>query len=187
MESPSLNELYTDSKTPLKLHLGCGGIAWKDFVNVDLFPFDPEKPDSSRSGCIADCYADMRSLKLPPNSVSEIFTSHTLEHFVKWEAIDMLSHWRELLVPGGFVTIETPDFVRCLFWLLHPLRSRRRLARNMFYGNQWDKIDFETHRYVWSSRELKRSLLGVGYSSVKISHRTKTHHPGRDMRVVAVR
>ncbi len=33
----------------VKLHLGCGGIKWKDFINIDLYP-DNNLPNSSRSG-----------------------------------------------------------------------------------------------------------------------------------------
>lgn len=172
---------------PLRLHLGCGGERWKDFVNVDLYDFDESIPDSSRSGCVADASGDMRALGLPDNSVDEIFTAHTLEHFPRWEAVDMLADWHRMLKPGGVVTIETPDFVRCVLWLFHPRKSNRQLARNMFYGNQWDRIPFETHRYVWGRRELCAALVKIGFSIRLATTRTLTHYPGRDQHVEAVK
>ena len=60
---------------PVKLHLGCGGVRWADFINVDLHPHDPSRPDGSRDSCTADAYADMRELGLLDDSVDEIFTS----------------------------------------------------------------------------------------------------------------
>lgn len=173
--------------SPLRLHLGCGGDRWRDFVNVDLYPADDSAPDSSRYGCVADAYADVRCLGLPDDSVDEIFTAHMLEHFTKWDAAEMLADWRRMLKPGGILAIETPDFWRCVLWLFHPSRQKRYLGRTQFYGNQWDRLEYETHRYVWSARELRGALGELGFRNVVITHKTLTHYPGRDMRVEAVK
>ena len=185
---PSLAEYLSANKVdPVRLHLGCGGNRWRDFVNVDLYPADDSVPDSSRSGCVADAYADIRCLGLPDDSVDEVFSAHTLEHFTKWEAVDMLADWRRMLKPGGVVALETPDFWRCVLWLFHPSKQKRYLGRTQFYGNQWDRLDYETHRYVWSARELRAALDELEFRNVVVTHKTLTHHPGRDMRVEAVR
>jgi predicted SAM-dependent methyltransferase len=172
---------------PVKLHLGCGGVRRKDFVNVDLYPIDESRPDSSRDGCVADVFADIRALGLPDDSVDEIFTAHTLEHFTRWVAIDMLRDWYRMLRPSGRMVIEMPDFWRCVAWLFSPNAKRRRVARVQFYGNQQDGHDFETHRYLWSSGEFRDALGDIGFSRVTVSHRTETHFSGRDMRVEALK
>lgn len=169
----------------VRLHLGCGGMRWRDFLNVDLHPHPEGRKDSSRSGCVADVFADMRHLGLPDDSVDEIFTSHTVDHFVRWEAVDMLADWHRMLKPGGLLVMEMADFVRCILWLFLPGRCKHSLALSQFYGNQWDRLDFETHRYLWSAREMKRELLEIGFSRVTVSHRTWTHYSGRDMHVCA--
>ena len=178
--------LATHPAPAVKLHLGCGGIRWKDFVNIDLYPSDGS-PDSSRSGCVADVFADIRHLGLPDASVDEMFSAHTIEHFVRWEALEMLRDWYRILKPGGRLILETPDFWRCVLWLAHPLGRRRQAARSQFYGNQWDRLDFETHRYVWSAGELARTLKSVGFTRVHTTHRTETHYPGRDVRAEAIK
>lgn len=160
---------------------------WKDFINVDLHPLVDSMPDSSRTGCVADAFADIRDLQLPADSVDEIFTSHAFEHFTRWVGADMLADWHRMLKPHGKLTIETPDFRRCILWLFHPSREKRRLGRSQFYGNQWDKIDYETHRYVWSAGEIIKACKAVGFSRVRVTHRTETHYPGRDMRVEAIK
>ena len=170
--------------TTVKLHLGCGGMRWNDFINIDLNQ-DNGRADSSRNGCVADVIADMRNLGLSDDSIDEIFTSHTVDHFTRWVAIDMFRDWYRMLKPGGLVVIEVADFFRCVLWLFHPSPSKRQLAKNQFYGNQWDRIDFETHRYVWSARELVGVLRDIGFRDVSYSHSTRTHYPGRDMRVEA--
>jgi predicted SAM-dependent methyltransferase len=180
---------YIEGKRPpsVKLHLGCGGVKWRDFINVDLHHYDAEVIDTSRSGCVADVFADMQDLGLQDNSVDEIFTSHTIDHFTRWQAIDMLTDWHRMLKPRGLLAIEAADFNRIVLWLFHPKREKRRLARSQFYGNQWDRIDFETHRYVWSGGELQRVLRDIGFRQVTYSHKTLTHYPGRDMRMVAIK
>ncbi len=177
--------LLNRTEKVLKLHLGCGGVRWKDFINIDFYPHDDSVSDSSRSGCVADAFADMRNLQLEDNSVDEIFTSHTFEHFPRWEGVDMLIDWYRMLKPGGKLVIETPDFWRCVLWLFHPSQEKRRLGRTQFYGNQWDRLDFETHRYVWAANEILEVCELVGFSNFFVTHRTETHYPGRDMRVEA--
>jgi predicted SAM-dependent methyltransferase len=171
----------------IKLHLACGGVRWKDFINVDLHPEDLGVSDSSRNGCAADVFADIRELGLPGGSVDEIFCSHGLEHFTRWVGIRMLKDWHRILNEGGKLHIETPDFWRSVFWLFHPRRYKRELARPMFFGNQWDELEYETHRYLWTARELNDALLDIGFSSVTVNHSTLTHHPGRDIKAVAIK
>ena len=169
----------------VKLHLGCGGVRWRDFINVDLYPRDSSIHNGSRSGCVADVFADIRALNLEDNSIDEIFTSHTIDHFYRWETVDMLRDWYRMLKPGGILIIEIADFIRCILWLIHPNRKKRLIAKNQFYGNQWDRIEYETHRYLWSARELVAVLRDIGYRKISYSHKTLTHYPGRDMRVEA--
>lgn len=185
---PSIQD-YIESKasTSLKLHLACGGMKWGDFLNVDLHPPDRTVPDSSREGCVADVYADITDLGLPDDSVDEMFCAHSLEHFTRWVGIRMLDDWHRMLKHGGVLHIETPDFWRSVLWLFHPRRRNRELARPMFYGNQWDELDYETHRYLWTARELKETLEGIGFASVKVDHATLTHHPGRDFKAIAIK
>jgi predicted SAM-dependent methyltransferase len=172
---------------PVRLHLGCGGVKWRDFINVDMYPHDDSRPDGSRTGCVADVFADMRRLDLPDDTIDEIFSAHTIEHFTRWEAMSMLGDWHRMMKPGARLVLETPDFARCVLWLFHPQGWRRALARKQFYGNQWDGLDYETHRYVWSARELRAGLVSLGFRSVTVHHRTATHCPGRDMQAVAVK
>ena len=184
-EKPLEKYIADRSISTIKLHLGCGGVRWGDFINIDMNPASVNEVDSSRNGCVADVFADMRCLGLPDESVDEIFTSHGIDHFTRWNGIKMFSDWHRMLKPGGLLTIEAADFVRCVLWLFHPMRGKRRLARTQFYGNQWDEIEYETHRYVWSASEIKKVLLEIGFAPVAVHHRTLTHYPGRDMHVEA--
>lgn len=70
MDSGDIKKCIADREPgPIKLHLGCGGERWRDFINVDMHPWEP---------CVGDFIADMRALGLPASSVDEIFTSRLL-------------------------------------------------------------------------------------------------------------
>jgi len=183
-----LQECIESKKTSsVKLHLGCGGVKWKDFINVDLYPFDENTPDTSRSGCVADVFADIRNLQLPENYVDEIFSSHVIEHFYRWEVMDIISNWYRILKPGGIMVTEMPDIFRSILFSFLPIRRYRQLGKNQFYGNQWNKLSYETHKYVWTLKEFKNELYKTGFTKVRGNHWPETHVKFRDMRVIAIK
>ena len=132
-----------------QLHLGCGGMRWRDFINVDMHPFDAASHRKFATGCVADLLPDMRALGLADCYVDEIFTSHTIDHFTRWEAIDMLATgihaqaWWDADIEVADLCVVccrccTP-VGRSAFWLATTFTAISGIAN-----------DFETHRYVWS-------------------------------------
>lgn len=192
-ENPILRFAVESGLDQVKLNLGSGGRPLPGWINVDNF--DYEKNDSSRSGSVYDVKADIRSLGLPSQSVDAILLVHVLEHFVRWETILMLRQFFEALKPGGTLLVEMPDFDKCLEWymrgrdaphMMTPL-GLKNMGQTQFYGNQWDELDYETHRYVWTLGEFADALVHTGYSLMQVGHDAKFHQPGRDMFVVACR
>ena len=85
----------------IRLHLACGTIVLRGWINLDKYPSSPEVVACDLTG------------KLPydDNSVDEIFTSHFLEHLrLRTEAIPFLQECNRVLKPGGVLSIITPDF-----------------------------------------------------------------------------
>lgn len=175
----------------INLHLGCGGMAIEGWINIDNY--DYEAGDTSRSGAAYDLKMDITSLDAQPGSVSRILMVHVLEHFVRWQAIDMLVHYHDLLKPGGMLFMEHPDLDACIHFYLErkdaidtPL-GRLNLGFTQFYGNQWDRLDYETHRYVWTKGEMRQVLEEIGYKIIALDNKAQFHVPERDMRVIAVK
>lgn len=177
----------------IKLNLGSGGRPIRGWINVDNF--DYEKNDSSRSAAIYDVKADIRNLDVPEGSVDAILLVHVLEHFVRWEAVTMLRQFFWKLKPGGALIVEMPDFDKCLEWYLRgrsaphmmtPL-GPMNMGKTQFYGNQWDELDYETHRYVWTIHEFTNVLSEIGYDLTKVGHDAAFHQRERDMFIVACR
>jgi predicted SAM-dependent methyltransferase len=173
----------------INLHLGCGGEALEGWINIDNY--DYEASDSSRSGAKYDIKMDIKSLDAAPGSVDKILLVHVLEHFVRWEALDLLAQFHALLKPGGLLIMEHPDLDGCIKMYLEnsatidtPLGTLNK-GFTQFYGNQWDRLDYETHRYVWTKREMRQELKSLGYEIVVLDNDAQFHVPGRDMRVMA--
>jgi predicted SAM-dependent methyltransferase len=177
----------------IKLNLGSGGRPLPGWINIDNY--DYEKQDTSRNAAIYDVKCDIRNLEVPAASVDVIMLVHVLEHFVRWDAIKMLRSYFEILKPGGALIVEMPDFDKCIEWYLrgrdaphmHTPIGIRNMGLTQFYGNQWDELDYETHRYVWTLDEFLNVVRDIGYEVSRADHAAVFHRPGRDMFVLAKR
>lgn len=87
----------------MKLDIGCGIFKRDGYTGVDIDPI-----------CHPDICAPMNSIPLPDNSVSEIYSSHALEHQGKFEIVPILKEWKRILIPGGTLVIEVPDLRWCV-------------------------------------------------------------------------
>ena len=179
--------------TCINLHLGCGGENIPGWINIDNYEYDPK--DTSRSGSKYDIKMDIRNLDVEDGTVDKIMLIHTIEHFVRWETLKLLSHFYNKLKVGGQLIIEMPDLDKCIEWYLKgkdakhidtPL-GKLNMGFTQFYGNQWNEIDFETHRYVWTKSEINYVLKDIGYSIQELHNDKSTHQKDRDMFILAVK
>ena len=177
----------------IRLNLGSGGRPLSGWINIDNY--DYEKNDTSRSASVYDIKMDIRELDVADNSVDQILLVHVIEHFVRWETIKMVRHYRQKLKTGGQLVVEMPDLEKCIHWYLlgkaaphmnTPL-GPMNMGRSQFYGNQWNELDYETHRYVWDMQEFCAMLQEEGFTITSASHDAKFHQKGRDMFVVGAK
>ncbi len=83
----------------IKLNLGCGDKILDDYVNVDIA--------SERAGKKPDVISDIRKLdNFPDNYADEIMAIHVVEHFWRWEVVNVLTEWVRVLKPGGKMVLE---------------------------------------------------------------------------------
>ena len=87
----------------MKLHLGCGDKHIQGYLNVDKY--DYEEGDASRLGSIYDVKADILKLPFKDNTIEEILMVHVLEHFYRWDTLDIMDTCYRLLKKGGRITI----------------------------------------------------------------------------------
>jgi predicted SAM-dependent methyltransferase len=135
-----------------KLHIGCGRNYIPNFVNVDLF-----------SSVRADVYADMASLPFPRESFDLVLAVHCLEHTGRHTVLATLSHWRDLLRPGGILRLAVPNFEAVAEWYLRT-GNLDDVMGLMFAGQNHPR---NNHFVTFDDKTLRRDLGRVGFTKIR--------------------
>ena len=144
--------------TPLRLNLGCGPVHLEGYVNIDGFP----TPLRGHTESAADRHLMVEQLDYPPNSVDEIYTSHTVEHLSRAQILKAFPLWLDILRPGAKLIVEVPDVEGIARQLL---RHRREEDKDLYYYLLFGTQEFEGefHKTGWTFARLKRALTHVGF------------------------
>jgi len=140
----------------MKLHLGCGKRYLEGFFHIDIADF----PHVDRIHRI-----DELSM-FDSNSVDVIYSSHSLEYFDRFEALDVLSEWLRVLRPDGQLYVAVPNF-RSLAELY--LSHNDLAVVNGPVVGRWaveGSSEVVYHRSVWDLPTLTGAMLSSGYSDV---------------------
>jgi len=140
-------------KTGLKIHLGAGNINLQGWINVDALQADH----------IQSTDPNFRLSEFNSNAVSEVYLSHTLEHFANDEACSLIESIYEKLQVGGIIRVSVPDFDVLVNLYLSKDRDIRSI-KDALVGGQRDSYDF--HKSFYNMKELTRVLKNAGFSDV---------------------
>ena len=123
------------------------------------------------------------------NDFDEIFLIHGIEHFHWWEAKPLLANIRTALRTGGTLVLEQPN-----------LESVAKAILGMAtYSDLWERDTLwalygapegglMSHKFGYTPTMLKAVLEESGFASDKIHVlEAKSHYPGRDFRIEAVK
>ncbi|MBF0128278.1 MAG: methyltransferase domain-containing protein [Magnetococcales bacterium] len=130
------------------LHLGCGSVNIPGFFHVDILPGDhiDQVNRIDRLDFIAD------------NSVKMIYCSHALEHYGRFQVVDVLKEWYRVLQPDGVLRLAVPDFAACVkIYYERGLRDGLSGLIGLVCGGQRNEYDF--HRMIFDEPLLTRLLL----------------------------
>ena len=83
-----------------------------------------------------DVEADIVSLDAPDPTIADVRLHHVFEHFERAVALALLVRWFEWLEPGGVLTVETPDFERCVDDFTHRTPDEQALILRDVFGSQ---------------------------------------------------
>lgn len=159
------------------VHLGCGDVYLKGYLNVDLPPLEGVASGTSRP----DLEADVTSVMAPPESVTEVRSHHLFEHFERAQALALLMRWYGWLRPGGYVTIETPDFAACIDGYARRSLSEQGLILRHIFGSQ--EAPWAQHMDGWSEARFRHVLSELGFTKISTS-RTLSDERGLLVNVV---
>ena len=166
-----------------KLNLGCGDKILPGYVNVDVA--------ASRRGLKPDVLCDLHKLtSFEDNTVDEILSVHVVEHFWRWEVVDVLREWVRVLKPGGVMILECPNLVSACEELLQnpdiatgPGQEGQR-SMWVFYGDPGWKDPLMIHRWGYSPRSLGQIMFEAGLVNLRQEPAQFKLREPRDMRIV---
>lgn len=143
------------------LHIGAGRVHLPGFINVDLFDTFPQ-----------DQYADLTRLPWDAGSFDKIYASHVLEHVHRRMISVTLSHWRDMLKPGGLLRLSVPSFDA----VVERYRETRDVEEVMglLYGRQDHPRN--NHFVTFTHDSLSAYLKRVGFKKIVPWDWRKTEH-----------
>ncbi len=146
-----------------RVHLGCGDVYLRGYLNVDFPPADGVASGTSRP----DVESDVMSVRCPADTLAEIRLHHLFEHFERTQALALLVRWYRWLTPGGQLTIETPDFEACIAGFSErPAADQGVILRHIF-GSQ--EASWAQHRDGWSPKRFCHVLGALGFTRISTS------------------
>ncbi len=111
---------------------------------------------------------------------------HVLEHFHRWEAIELLGDFFRLLRPGGRLVLELPNLDSAIATLSGSNgRPVDQWGMWVLYGDPRSRNPLYGHKWGWTPKTLGAELDRVGFD-VK-QERPRFHVPARDFRLVGTK
>lgn len=170
----------------MKLNLGCGDKILPGYVNVDVAP--------SRAGHKPDVLCDLHRLEgFADNTADEILAVHVVEHFWRWEVVDVLREWVRVLRPGGRMVLECPNLKSaCEQFLADPelhAGPGPEGQRSMWvlYGDPSWQDPLMVHRWGYTPQSLARVMAEAGLVDLRQEPAQFKLREPRDMRVVGTK
>ena len=167
----------------MKLNLGCGDKILAGYVNVDVAP--------SRAGKKPDVICDLHRLEgFADSTAEEILAVHVVEHFWRWEIVDVLREWARVLMPGGAMVLECPNLLSaCQQFLADPETfsgpgPEGQRTMWVFYGDPRWRDPLMVHRWGYTPRSLAGIMREAGLTDLRQEPAQFKLREPRDMRIV---
>lgn len=162
---------------PVIINVGCGRRYREHMVNVDIVALPGRKAP--------DVMADALNIPLPDNCADEVMSIHNLEHIDYWQAGAAIAEWKRLLKPGGQLTLEMPDIIKCCKNMLsgytHSGKDPVQFSYWGIFGDPTTKDPFMMHKWGWHPGTLAALLQQHGMVEIREAA-PQWHTGGRDHR-----
>jgi len=136
-----------------RLHLGCGGDIKVGYINADKF--------DKR----ADVNFDAKEIPYDDQTFDEVYSSHLMEHFNKYEVPVVFKECYRILNYGGKLVFEVPDFEWVVkTWLGKTDEEKWGFHLDTIFGLQTN--EGEQHKVGFTRGKLKSLLAEAGFRNI---------------------
>ena len=169
----------------MKLNLGCGDKILEGYVNIDVAP--------ARAGRQPDVICDLHQLKFEDASADEVLAVHVVEHFWRWEVVEVLREWTRVLRRGAPMILECPNLQSaCEQFLRDPEAFAGPGAEGqrtmwVFYGDPRWQDPLMVHRWGYTPRSLAKVMAQAGLAQIRQEPAQFKLREPRDMRLVGIK
>ena len=167
----------------MRLNLGCGDKILAGYVNVDVA--------ASRAGKSPDVLCDLHELTpFESDSVDEVLAVHVVEHFWRWEVVDVLREWTRVLKAGGRMVLECPNLLTACEELLRDPTAgagpgpEGQRTMWVFYGDPAWQDPLMCHRWNYTPQSLAGVMAEAGLVNIRQEPAQFKLREPRDMRIV---
>jgi ubiquinone/menaquinone biosynthesis C-methylase UbiE len=167
----------------VRLNLGCGDKILDGYINVDVV--------IERAGGTPDVNCDVRDLHVfNANYADEVLAVHVVEHFWRWEVVDVLQEWVRVLKPGGSMILECPNLLSaCQAVVNDPQNAvlpgpEGQRSMWVLYGDPRWKDPLMVHRWGYTPQSLAMIMHEAGLTNLRQEPAQFKLREPRDMRIV---
>jgi ubiquinone/menaquinone biosynthesis C-methylase UbiE len=137
-----------------KLNIGAGSKQKQGYLHHDIRPLKD-----------IDIVCDARSFPEELyETFDEVFASHVLEHFNRFEVKQVLQEWSRLLRHEGTIDIVVPDVREISRQLIKGYIDINFFSYLMFGGNDYE---FNIHKFGFDINSLEELLESLGLKVIK--------------------
>ncbi len=136
------------------IHLGCGPIDAKGFINVDVIPYSH-----------IHYIQQVEDLNIFPDEYADlIYACHVLEHISHNKISEVLKEWQRVLKKNGVLRISVPDIDKLIDVYFAEEKNISAIIGPLM-GGQDNPYNF--HKSVFNKSYLTELLLSSGFREVK--------------------
>ena len=156
----------------IRVNLGCGEKPLPEYINIDA----RELPE-------VDIIADARNIPFAKESLLEIASAHLVEHFREHQLrTRILSYWKSLLQPDGFVRIICPNWEVMLHMLQKGEMTLPEFKLLTFGGQDYVGDD---HFAMYTPETLRQLLTECSFGSIEIVIESRMNGLCPEMEIIA--
>lgn len=182
-----VNRKIKINRDSINLNLGCGLTVYNNWINIDgslnciaaKLPKVLKKITYRFSGVYyndnytLDSYIKIlseneflhhdlsKTIPFHDNIITNIFSSHFLEHLKKEEAIKLLKEIYRSLKPSGRLRLSIPDLSYAIS--LYPKEKNKMLNQYFFIDHE---NEYSSHKYMYDYDMLYKILKNIGFTKI---------------------